>query len=63
MNKSSVVEFFGSQRAVATALMISDQAVSSWKELIPEGAALKLEKLTNGALKHNASLYPKSRRI
>ena len=61
MNKSSVVEFYGSQRAVAVALMISDQAVSSWKEIIPEGAALKLEKLTNGALKHDALLYHKDR--
>lgn len=62
MNKSIVVEFYGTQRAIAVALDISDQAVSNWPEIIPEGAALKLEKLTNGALKYDASLYPKVRR-
>lgn len=62
MNKSIVVEFYKSQRGVAVALGISDQAVSNWSEIIPEGAALKLEKLTNGELKYDASLYPKGRR-
>lgn len=62
MNKSIVVEFYRTQRAVAAVLGISDQAVSNWPEIIPEGAALKLEKLTNGELKYDASLYPKGRR-
>lgn len=57
MNKSIVVEFFGSQRAIAHVLGISDQAVSNWPELIPKGAALELEKITNGALKCDLSLY------
>lgn len=62
MNKSIVVDFFGSQRAAANALGISDQAVSGWAELIPKGAALELEKLTNGALKCDLSLYKNRRR-
>lgn len=57
MNKSSVVEFYGSQRAIALAIGLSDQAVSQWSELIPKGAALELEKLTDGALKCDLSMY------
>ena len=57
MYKSSVVDFFGSQRAVSVALNVSDQAVSQWPELIPKGAALELEKITDGALKCDLSLY------
>lgn len=57
MNKSSVVDFFGTQREVAKAIGVSDQAVSAWPELIPKGAALELEKLTDGALKCDLSLY------
>lgn len=57
MNKSIVVDFYGTQRAVALALGVSFQAVSNWSDLIPKGAALELEKLTNGALKCDLSLY------
>ncbi len=57
MNKSSVVDFYGSQRAIANALGVSDQAISHWGDVIPKGAALELEKLTNGALKCDLSLY------
>ncbi|MBZ1665042.1 Cro/CI family transcriptional regulator [Klebsiella pneumoniae] len=57
MYKSSVVDFFGSQRAASIALGVSDQAISQWSELIPKGAALELEKITNGALKCDLSLY------
>ncbi|EGN1928408.1 hypothetical protein IR671_002391 [Salmonella enterica] len=57
MNKSSVVSFFTSQRKIALVLGISEQAVSLWGELIPKGAALELEKITNGALKCDLSLY------
>ncbi|WP_354691049.1 Cro/CI family transcriptional regulator [Phytobacter sp. RSE-02] len=57
MNKSIVVDFYGSQRAIATALGVSDQAVSNWGDVIPKGAALELEKITNGALICDLSLY------
>ncbi|MFN1149178.1 Cro/CI family transcriptional regulator [Serratia liquefaciens] len=62
MNKSVVTGHYKSQREIALLLGISEQAVSQWPEIIPEGAALKLEKLTNGELKYDASLYPKGRR-
>ncbi|EAU9424141.1 hypothetical protein EOI87_09950 [Salmonella enterica] len=57
MNKSSAIDFYGTQRAVAVALRVSDQAVSAWTEIIPKGAALELEKITNGALKCDLSVY------
>lgn len=57
MEKSSVVDFYGTQRAVALALGVSFQAVSNWGLIIPKGAALELEKITNGALKCDLSLY------
>ncbi|MER0046538.1 Cro/CI family transcriptional regulator [Pectobacterium odoriferum] len=57
MQKIEVVNFFDTQRKIARALGISEQAVSLWKELIPERAALKLEKITEGKLKYNPSLY------
>ncbi len=57
MNKSSAIEYYGTQRAVALSLGISYQAVSNWPEIIPKGAALELEKITNGALKCDLSVY------
>ncbi|EMM0437638.1 MULTISPECIES: Cro/CI family transcriptional regulator [Citrobacter] len=62
MYKSSVVDFFGSQRNASIALGVSDQAVSQWPELIPKGAALELEKITNGALKCDLGLYSEGSR-
>lgn len=59
MNKLSVVDFFGTKRAIAGALGISKQAISAWPEIIPKGAALELEKITNGALKCDLSVYKK----
>lgn len=57
MNKSIAIELYGTGCAVALALGISPQAVSQWPELVPKGAALELEKLTNGALKCDLDLY------
>lgn len=57
MDKSTAVDFFGSQKAIAKALGISDQAVSQWTGLIPKGSALELEKLTNGALRCELEVY------
>jgi hypothetical protein len=57
MKKSSAIEFYGSQRAIGRVLGITDQAVSAWPDLIPKGAALELEKLTNGALKCDLEVY------
>lgn len=56
MKKSNVIEHFGSQYRVAKALTdagypITQPAVSSWPETIPEKRAYQLERITNGELK------------
>ena len=59
MLKTAVREFFGSQHAISVALGLSDSAVSQWKEVIPEGAALKIDRITNGKLKYKSEFYQK----
>lgn len=51
LRKDEVVEYFGSQRAVAEALGVSEQAISKWTEFVPRGRAWQLELMTNGKLK------------
>ncbi|MGB0662808.1 MAG: Cro/CI family transcriptional regulator [Pontibacterium sp.] len=56
MKKSTVIEYFGSQYRLAKALTdagfpISQPAVSSWPDEIPEKRAYQLERITKGALK------------
>lgn len=57
MLKAIVVKHFTSNRAIAKLLSISPQAVGQWNAIIPERAALKLERITNGALKYDPALY------
>lgn len=57
MNKSEVTQYFGGVCKTAEALGIKHPSVSQWPELIPKGAALELEKITNGALKCDLSVY------
>lgn len=57
MKKAMVANHFPSNRAIARAIGISPQAVGQWGEIIPERAALKLERITNGDLKYDPSLY------
>lgn len=60
MLKTDVIAFFGGRGAIshiAVLIGLTHGAVSQWPELIPKGAALELEKLTNGALKCDLSLY------
>jgi hypothetical protein len=59
MLKSAVIAHFGSQAEVARFLHISRPSVSEWGEVIPEGAAYKLQVLTAGALRVDPSLYAK----
>ncbi|WP_118987095.1 Cro/CI family transcriptional regulator [Photorhabdus sp. CRCIA-P01] len=60
MFKDDAIKFFGNQRAIAEKLNVSDAAVSQWKNVIPERATLKLNRITNGKLKYNPELYNKS---
>lgn len=57
MLKATVIDHFPSNRAIARVLGVSPQAVGQWGDVIPERAALLLEKLTGGALKYDPSLY------
>lgn len=51
MQKSAVLEHFGTVTATAKALGISHVAVSKWDDTIPQGRAYQIEVLTGGKLK------------
>lgn len=57
MYKKQVIDHFGTQRAIAKALGISDAAVSQWKEVIPEKDAYRLQVVTEGVLKYDEAAY------
>lgn len=57
MNKAQVIKHFGSQKAVAAALEISQPAVAQWGDLVPEKQALRLHMLTSGQLHYDPSVY------
>lgn len=62
MRKAQAVKYYGSQRALAAALGITEQAVSLWGDLIPEGRAYQLESITGRKLRVDPASYhtPKS---
>lgn len=62
MKKKDVVKHFGDQAAVAEALGVSKQAVSAWKDIVPEAAAYRIQGITNGALKVDPVLYLRLKR-
>ena len=57
MKKSIAIKHFGGVVKLASALSVSHSSVSQWGDVIPEKQALKLEKITNGKLKYDPSLY------
>ncbi|MGD8164775.1 Cro/CI family transcriptional regulator [Pantoea sp. FN0307] len=57
MYKKDVIDYFGTQRAVAKALGLTDAAVSQWKEVIPEKDSYRLEIVTAGVLKYQGTIY------
>jgi len=57
MLKSAAVEHFGSQKAIAAVLSISESAVSQWEELVPPLSAAKLAKASDGVLVFDPDLY------
>ncbi|HBV5320840.1 Cro/CI family transcriptional regulator [Klebsiella oxytoca] len=60
MRKSEVVNYFGGVCKTALALGIKHPSVSEWPEIIPEVRAYQVEKITNGRLKFDQSLYQNS---
>lgn len=60
MYKSDAVAYYGTQEKLANTLRIKQGAVSQWDEIIPEKQAMRLERITNGALKYDPTLYAKA---
>lgn len=60
MRKADVVRYFGTQKAVADALKITEQAVCQWDELIPPLQARKVSEKTGGELPFDPRLYRNS---
>lgn len=48
MRKKDVLKYYGGVQSTATALGLTKQAVSLWKDILPECAALKVAYYTRG---------------
>ncbi|WP_392385097.1 Cro/CI family transcriptional regulator [Marinomonas primoryensis] len=57
MLKTEVIKHFGKAKLICEALGLSSGSISQWGEVIPETQAFRLERLTNGELKYDPSLY------
>jgi DNA-binding transcriptional regulator YdaS (Cro superfamily) len=57
MKTQDAIEHFGSAAALARAVNITRAAVSQWGELVPLASAVRIEKLTNGALTLDLEAY------
>ncbi|MBR3425116.1 MAG: hypothetical protein IKG79_03615 [Neisseriaceae bacterium] len=57
MYKQEVIAYFGNQITIARKLGLTHTAIIRWKEIIPEIHAIKLERMTDGALKYDENLY------
>ena len=57
MKKETVVSYYGSQNKVASVLNVSRQYVSKWPDIVPEVCALRLERITDGKLAYDESMY------
>ena len=60
MKKADVIAYFSNQAKIAAVLGVARASVSQWGEVIPEKQALRLERITDGALKYDPSLYLKA---
>jgi transcriptional repressor of cell division inhibition gene dicB len=61
MEKSSVIQHFGSQQKVADALGITQSAVSAWPDRIPLKSALQIERVTGGLFTADLAVYLEKR--
>lgn len=57
MKVKTVLDFYKTQKVLATALGITQAAVSKWGNLVPEKQALKLDRITSGKLKYDPAFY------
>lgn len=58
MHKGTVVDYYGGISKTAVALGVTHSAVCQWGSN-PRKQALYIERITNGKLKYDASLYRK----
>lgn len=57
MKTSDAVGYYGTTTALAESLDITPSAISQWNGTVPEWAAARLEKLTDGKLKYDHEFY------
>ncbi|CNE47601.1 Cro/CI family transcriptional regulator [Yersinia intermedia] len=57
MLKKTALDYFGGTTATAKKLGISKSTVSIWRVVVPWKYALLIEKITNGELKYDPSMY------
>ncbi|HBU7748497.1 TPA: helix-turn-helix domain-containing protein [Klebsiella pneumoniae] len=60
MLKNQVVEYYGGISKTAIALGVTHSAVCQWGNVISQKQAFVIERITNGKLKYDASLYQKA---
>lgn len=60
MKKQEVIKFFGGVCKTAQVLGIKHPSVSEWPEVIPEGRAYQIEKISKGKLRVDVKLYQKN---
>ena len=57
MKKQKVIEYFGSANKASKNIGLTRQAVCQWHEVIPVEWALRLDKMTDGALPFHKEEY------
>lgn len=60
MLTKTVFEHFTTKTEIWQKLELTSGAVSQWGDLVPEKQAMKLERITNGALKYDPAMYKKT---
>lgn len=57
MRKTDVHKHFKTWAAVGRAIGYTRSAVQQWPDIIPEAAAYRIERVTDGALKVDPTIY------
>lgn len=63
MTLTDARDYFGNYAKLAKALNISRGAVTQWNGMIPEDRQLQIHELTKGALKADAEILARFRKI
>ncbi|AUV12693.1 MULTISPECIES: Cro/CI family transcriptional regulator [Aeromonas] len=58
MKKQDAIDHFGGAAKLAQALGCKPQAISQWRDHVPQGRAYQIEVLTGGKLKAGAHSTP-----